>query len=337
LLFRLSALTLIVFSSVALSEEAVIPSWLSFDEASVGIRPVIEKDSSGVTTARDWQYQDVLGGKIFVDPSHRLSFNFLAGSGDAFPGGWSNTGAGSAPASGKFYLKQLYADAVFVPGLEVQWGGLGMERGVSTAISSYSGDGFMTGERFYVRSHALYFDKVAFTFGYLGSIDRPNVWDRANTLWMNNYQQYLLEKKLSDRLTASTDYSVLAGTRTFRQAIRVNVPEWKAIDTLQFDMYERTNHTAAAGGHIGASKKINRALDLAGGYAAIDRNYGDLNDDAFFHGRRAYVAATVHLGAGFAVSPMFDHAIGNNYPLPNMSHFHVAFTYEIAKLLPERR
>ncbi|MBV9266069.1 MAG: hypothetical protein JO061_07870 [Acidobacteriaceae bacterium] len=328
----------LVAVSVGFAQEGPTPSWLAFDDASVGIRLVEERSSTGGTTADQWQYHDVLAGKVFVDPEHNYSFNFLIGNGDAFPGGWSNTGAGSAPASGKTYLKQFFADAKPVQGVEVQWGGIGMERGASTPVTSYSGDGFMTGERFYIRnSEDLYFDKVAFTFGYLGRVDQPNVWDRANTLWMNNYQQYLLEKKFSSRVTGSADYTVVAGERTLREAAHVNLPQWKVMDNVQFDMYERTNHTAAAGGHLGVGKKLNKTVEVRGGYASIDRNYGDLNDDAFFHGRRVYMASTIHLGRGFAVTPMYDHAAGNSYVLPNDTHFHLAFTYDFLKLLGEKK
>lgn len=336
-MIRSTRLGLLVVT-MGFAQEGPTPSWLSFDEATIGIRPVQERDSAHAKTADQWQYHDVLAGKVFVDPAHNYSFNFLVGNGDGFPGGWSSTSLGQGPGSPGTYLKQFFADAKPVSGLEVQWGGIGVERGASTPITSYSGDGFMTGERFYVRnSKALFFDKVAFTFGYLGRIDQPNVWDRANTMWMNNYQQYLLEKKFSSRVTGSADYTVLAGARTFRQAARVETPELKWVDTLRVDVYERTNRTAAAGGHIGLGKKLSHNFAVEGGYASIDRNYGDLNDDAFFHGRRLYATATIHLSAGFAIAPMYDHGVGNSYALPNETHFHLALTYELSKILAEKK
>lgn len=334
----LAALGLLCGIATAQDNSVLVTPWLSLDNADIGIRPVLEKSSTGETTADVLQYHDLLSGKLFFDSHHNFSLNFRAGAGDEFSAGWANTGAGSAPASSSFYLKQLYLDANPLSSLEIQWGGIGLERGVSTAITSYNYDGFMTGERFYVRNSShLFFDQMSVTFGYLGDVMQPDVWDRARTLWTNNYQQYLLEKKINARTTASSDYTVVAGARTFREAVRVDVPEFRIADRIQADVYERTNRTAAAGGNISATKRLNRTLDAVAGYAAIDRNYGDLNDDAFFHGRRLYVAANVHLGRGFAVSPMLDHGVGNSYDLPNNSHFHVEFTYDLLAALKDTK
>ncbi|MFZ0592002.1 MAG: hypothetical protein WAM39_16170, partial [Bryobacteraceae bacterium] len=145
----------------------------------------------------------------------------------------------------------------------------------------------------------------------------------------NNYQQYLVLKKISKKLTASADYTNLAGARTLRQALRADVPEFRVVDKAIVDVYERTNYTAAFGGNVSVSKSLNKMFGLTAGYAAIDRNYGDLNDDAFFHGRRAYFAAAVHPIRGFTISPMFDHGVDNNYYLPNNGHFHLAVTYDL--------
>lgn len=334
--FTLLAATLLSAVVLQADDDGLNSRWFLIDKASIGIRPVYESDSAGATTTNQWQYQDAFEGKFFFDPEQKYSLNFGVGAGDAFPGGWGNTGIGNATASTNSYLKLLYFDAKPNSVLEVQWGGIGIERGASTAITSYSNDGFMAGERFYVRDgQELFFDTVAVTFGYLGDIAHPDVWDRAHTLWMNNYRQYLVMKNISKRFTASADYTVVAGARTAREALRTQVAEAKIVDQMTVDLYERTNRTAALGGNISASKSLNKIFGLTAGYAAIDRNYGDLNDDAFFHGRRAYVAATLHLTHGFSVSPMFDHGVGNSYSLPNNGHFHVAFNYDLLQSFRE--
>lgn len=327
--------TTFAFAAAAQAQEDAISNrWLSIDTAVVGVRSAYEQSSSGITTTNQLQYRDALDGKFFFDPDHNFSLNFGVGAGDAFPGGWGNTGIGRAPASTNSYLKLLYLDAKPAPGLELQWGGIGIERGASTAITSYSNDGFMAGERLYARSpNYLFFDTVAVTYGYLGDVTHPDVWDRAHTLFENNYQQYLVLKNLSKRFTASADYTAVAGAKTIREAVTGKVPELRVVDHFTVDLYERTNHTAAAGGNVSISKSVTKVFSLTAGYAAIDRNYGDLNDDAFFHGRRAYLAATLHLPYGFAISPMFDHGVGNNYQLPNNTHFHLAFTYDLLQSL----
>jgi hypothetical protein len=315
----------------AQDSEDLTNRWFSIDKAAVGVRSVYEQGSTGATTTNQMQYYDAFEGKFFFDPSQKYSLNFGIGAGDAFPGGWSNTSIGNAPATTNYsYLKLLYFDAKPNSLIEAQWGGIGIERGVSTAITSYSNDGFMAGERLYVRdSRDLFFDSIAVTFGYLGDVLHPDVWNRANTLWQNNYQQYLILKKISKKLTASADYTNLAGAHTLRQALHASMPDLRVVDQANVDVYERTNYTAAFGGNVSVSKSLNKMFGLTAGYAAIDRNYGDLNDDAFFHGRRAYFAATVHPLRGFSISPMFDHGVANDYYLPNNGHFHLAVTYDL--------
>jgi hypothetical protein len=323
----------VLFSNAAFAHDSedLTNRWLSIDKAEVGVRSVYEQGSNGATTTNQMQYYDAFQGKFFFDPGQKYSLNFAIGAGDAFPGGWSNTSVGNAPATTNYsYLKLLYLDAKPNSLTEIQWGGIGIERGASTAITSYSNAGFMAGERLYVRdSRDLFFDSIAVTFGYLGDVLHPDVWDRAHTLWQNNYQQYLVLKKISKKLTASADYTTLAGGRTLRQALHANVAELRVVDQANVDVYERTNQTAAFGGNVSVSKSVNKVFGLTAGYAAIDRYYGDLNDDAFFHGRRAYFAATLHPVRGFTISPMFDHGVDNNYYLPNNGHFHLAITYDL--------
>ena len=326
--------TFLFSAATQAADDAVTTRWFAIDQAVVGIRPAYEQDSKGATTTNQLQYHDAFEGRFFFDADHAFSLNFGGGAGDGFAGGWGNTAIGAAPASTNSYLKLLYLDAKPISAVELEWGGIGIERGASTASSSYSNDGFMAGERLYLRSpNQLFFDTVAVTYGNLAEIMHPDVWDRAHTLFENNYQQYLVLKNLSKRFTASTDYTVLAGARTFREALRGNIAELRFADQFNIDLYERTNRTAAGGGNISLSKSLTKGLGLTAGYAAIDRNYGDLNDDAFFHGRRAYLAATLHLPYGFAISPMFDHGVGNSYDLPNNTHFHLAFTYDLLESL----
>jgi hypothetical protein len=71
-------------------------------------------------------------------------------------------------------VRQLYMSATPISQITAEFGGLGIERGVNTEMTSYDDDGYMTGER--VRFHDpkhVFFDQIAVTYGYLGDIYFP--------------------------------------------------------------------------------------------------------------------------------------------------------------------
>ena len=230
------------------------------------------------------------------------------------------------------YLKKLYFSAKPVEGIEFQYGGIGIERGVSTPITSYADPGYLTGGRILVHHpKALFFDTVSFTKAYLGDLDSPNMGRRFHRLQQSNYQQYLVEKRLSGRVSASMDYTNQWGIKTLRESIRLGVKESRVLDVVQFDSYQRTNRDRKTGFNFGLEKDLTRRLSLVGGYAAIDRNYGDLNDDAFFHGNRVYAGAQIHITPDFAVSALINRTAGEDYAVPNRTHFHLAFNYDLLR------
>ena len=131
------------------------------------------------------------------------------------------------------------------------------------------------------------------------------------------------------RLQASVDYTNQWGIKTVREAVNIKAGESKIIDSLQFELYQRTNQNSSNGFHIGAEKAMTERLSVGSGFVSIGRNYGDLNNDAFFHGKRFYVEAKVKITRELSISSLLNRAVANDYAVPNRTHFHLACNYDL--------
>lgn len=85
-------------------------------------------------------------------------------------------------------------------------------RGESSEITSYDNDGYLMGQRLTLSPHRVV-DELIVTAGYLGDFRDPSVTRRLHRL-SENYGQVLVKKKLTDRLTASADFTEEEGERT---------------------------------------------------------------------------------------------------------------------------
>ena len=107
----------------------------------------------------------------------------------------------------------------------------------------------------------------------------------------------------------------------------------RVIDSVRAEFYERTNYRSATGFNFGAGRKVSRRLTLEGGYASIDRYFGDLNADAFIHGNRLYAGGEFEIARAFTVFALVNHGVNNSYELENRTHLHVGFSYDVIKAL----
>jgi hypothetical protein len=325
----LLAATALYAQEVAFDTPSKLPSWAFFDEAAIGTRALSEKDSTGASAGTGLQHNILVSGGVRYQG---VSLHFLAATGGDFATRWNNSGAGLTPASAAMYVKQLYLSDRLAEGVELQYGGVGIKRGAGSDIANYSDDGYMTGERLTVhRRHNLYFDEVSVTYGYLGDRDTPGIQHRFRRLRQVNYRQYLVVRKFGEWAGASFDYTDQGGARTFRQSVDVQTPWLRYIDRVQMSLYERTNFTGAAGGVLTLEKELNPRWTVAGGYASIDRHYGDWNADTFFHGRRIYVETKLRLTDSLQAFVLINKAVGNSYLIPNGSHLDAGFRYDVLK------
>ena len=118
-----------------------------------------------------------------------------------------------------------------------------------------------------------------------------------------------------------------------REAIRVNTRELRFIDSFRLENYQRLDVNPDYGFAMGGEKTLWRRLTLGGGYAQIDRHYGNFNDDAFFNGKRLYMSTKFQISPEFSVSTLWNRTVGNDFDVTQRTHFHVAFSYNLLKSL----
>jgi hypothetical protein len=360
-------------SAASSSAESPLARWFELDAANFSVRYRNSFATDGVHVFDDWQQRSLLGGKFKLDKDGKYFIGFRASSGRYFNWSYANfsgldykqasTAAVTAmsplqqasvyaayyadpqgativshlEAGGwGFYVRDLYASATPIKALTFEFGGIPIERGVGTEITTFDEDGYISGERMRVHdaSH-LFFDEIDVTAAYLGDITTPNFFDRYDRLTQNNYRQFLVEKKLTNRVKASADYTWLGGTHTWREAILANVKEARADDSVRVELYQRTNSlqlpaflaTDGYGWAFTASKKFAKRFTLEGGYASIDQDYGvyslsstyasaafSLNGDSFQVGNRFFGRANVKLANCVSLFGFYTHQI-NAHPV----------------------
>ena len=311
------------------SPESVSNRWVAFNQADVGIRLGLFDRGRGTPLSKQAQHQELFQGAFRIDADGKYTVRATLANGDDFAAGWGDTGAGSA-ASYRLYLKQLYFSARPVKGIEFQYGAIGVERGASSWVASYAGDAYITGGRIVLRRpETLFFDTVSFTKAYLGDLKAPSAFGRFHRLGQSNYQQFLVGKNVGQRIKLSADYTNQWGIKTIREAMWFDTRGSKVLSAVQVDFFQRTILRRSSGFNLGGEKAVTRRTTFSGGFAAIDRDYGDLNDNAFFHGNRAYAAVRLRVTQTLTVSALLTRAVGSSDLNPNRTHFNVALQYDL--------
>jgi hypothetical protein len=304
------------------SERAVTARWLDLTTFSHSERYRNQYGDDGFHYFEDGQQRSLVAGKIKLDADGKYTIGFRATSGRTFNWAYADyAGRGFATsfkqsadvvdpyadgsvgdaydadpagvqqaqalksAGWSFYVRDLNISAAPVKRFAFQFGSFGFERGLSTEITTFDDDGYLTGERVYLRDpHHLYFDQISVTSAYFGFFDTPNVFARGGGFTKSNYRQIAATKHLNKRVGISGEYNWIsnnARTNTFREAVVVAVPESRLLDSFRLEAYEMVNRVSLQGDDerprqgfaLVGEKKIGK---LSGdfGFASIDRNYG---------------------------------------------------------------
>lgn len=308
--------------------------WFEVQTATITFRYRFLENAQGVTTGNQMQDQDIFRARFKFDSGGRYSINALVGSGTQLISSWNNTGVGTGNPVTNFYLKQLYFAAQPVRGVEVQYGGIGILRGESTEITTYDNDAYLVGERVILRRpKKLFFDEIAVTYAYLGDLNLPNLNKRYHRLKQSNYHQFVVSKKLGKQVAVSADYTFQSGVETIREAIKVNLPKVRVLDSLRFEDYQRLDVNPAFGFALSGEKKLLPRLTVGGGYGQIDQRYGGLNADRFNFGKRVYLTGVFTVFPEFSISTFATHTVGDRRLSSHRARFDLLFTYDLLKSL----
>jgi hypothetical protein len=209
-------------------------------------------------------------------------------------------------------------------------GGLYIIKGESTEITTYDDDGYIMGERITLRRpQNLFFDEVSFANAYfVSSGGEISVGKRLRHIDEPNYRHVLVSKKMGGRGAVSGDFTLESGRRTWRQAVTLEIPEVRVVDSVVFEQYERTNADPAVGFAVTFAKRLTSRVSLNQfGYARIDSGHGGLNADRFHVGNRAFVMATYEISPEVTASFFITTAVGGNDALAQRTLSNTAVTY----------
>lgn len=317
----------------ASSANGRLSRWLALDAGTFGFRY-----KNAEATASPWtyqvQYQLVARGRLKFDKKGRFYAGFRLGTGKSFSYSWNATGCGDGDFTSNVYLKELYFAAAPVKAVEVQFGGLGIIKGESTEITSYSNNGYLMGERVTLRRpERLFFDEISATGAYLGDQFKPGVFQRAERLGKMNYHQFLVAKRLRGRISFSADYASFSGAETLRQAVKYSLPRNRYVASLLFENYQRLHIYPAWGFAMAAQSSPCKRMTLTGGVVGIDRHFRDWNADKLGKGNRIYLIASYNFWREFSANLFLGKAFANDFPVINAGRYDLSITYDFLRAL----
>jgi hypothetical protein len=236
------------------------------------------------------------------------------------------------------YFKQLFAQAVPVPGLELQYGGLYVNRGEADEFLTYDDDGYLVGERATVRRpRELWLDEITVTRAAIGPASTPNLGKRWDGLSHPNYTQILGAKRVTPHLAASLEYDRQMTSDIVRAAVTVRLGKSAPLETIRYEQYWRNDDHPAAGFGIWADRAVVGRARVQGGYATVDQFYGGWNADRFQIGRRVFVIGTVPIYGPVSASIYATHALVSPYTVPVHNRFDAIISYDVLDTLRRAR
>ncbi|MEO5740864.1 MAG: hypothetical protein ABIS29_09755 [Vicinamibacterales bacterium] len=316
---------------------APLARWIELQNATLNLRYRVADNSAGTVTTNQLQPRESLRARFKLAAPGKYALNLGVFSGSRFTSSWNNTGIGLGGWQKTLAARVLYFAAQPVAGVEGQYGSMFIIKGESTEITTYDDDGYVIGERVSVRRpRELFFDEMSATVGYFtGHPAEFGITKRVKYLDERpNYGHFLVDKKFGSRAAVSSDFTSVAGVRTWRAATNVNTRPIQVADSINLETYKRTNRNPDYGFAVTLNKAVNRQLSLNWGYAKIDPLYGGLNADRFNIGKRVFFMTTYTLSPRFTASWFVTTAVGENIALPQRTLSNAVFSYNA---LPDLR
>ncbi len=315
------------------SAPATTARWLDLQTLSVSVRHRRIVTSAGVVAKNQLQEKTQIRARLKLDGAANYTVNIGAFSGDGFTSSWNNTGAGTGDFVGTHLVKQLFLAAKPVQGLEIQYGGLYVEKGESSEITYYDEDAYLVGERVAVRRpKELFFNEIIGTLGSIGDLHDSNVFNRFKYLDETSYKQLQGTREIGKQATASIDYTRVDDTSIVRPAVTIRTPWTPIVDSFRLEIYHRYGTDPDTGFALEGDRQIGR-VRVGLGYADIDAIAGAFNGDRYGVGKRVYANASVPLVQGLTLQFFGTHGVGDNPPLPINVRTDVILTYNFLPAL----
>jgi len=358
------------------SWETNFDRWFDLNSLNYGARYRSVLDVDGARSFQQGQERFIADGKFKFDQDGRYGIGFHVSSGRYFNWAYSSfigggqvefinqTEANMSPTQlyimnvapfqpgffnsdgAQLYFRQAFLTAQPIKGIEFQFGGLGINRGVNTEATSYDDDGYISGERVSIkRPKLLFLDEISYTRAYIGDTYTPNFFARGQHLAISNYRQYLAEKNIGKRVAVSADYTYSEPEfgafflKTVREGFFADIHESKIFDKVRYEAYQRLNAGNYAVGYpfpggrgsaLTVSKNFKDRVSVEAGFADIDLNYITnmgldvqalilgltVNGDQYGVGNRWFVRPTIPITKSVSLVGSFNHLYGTGVEPP---------------------
>ncbi len=369
--------------------------WLDLKTLSHSERYRNAYNDGGIHVFEDGQQRSVVEGRVKLDPQARYTIGFRASSGRYFNWAYADYAGKGAVAritsanfsnsktpaelrefkasvaadpkdlaliratfrsnGWQFYMRELYFSATPVKAVTAEFGSFGFERGLSTEITTFDDDGYLSGER--IRIHDakhLFFDEIGYTNAFFGDTGVPNLFTRGSSLKNFNYRQIFAKKQLNERVGFSGEYTWQLGTDTLREAAVVKINELKVVDGVRFEAYERLNTVnlqglaikGASGGAVAFEKKLGTHLSGDIGLASIDKDYSlylgsrfvhangfSLNGDSYGQGDRVFSHLSYKINPVVTAFGFYTHAFGGRVLDYNQQNLSGGLSFDLKALV----
>jgi hypothetical protein len=307
--------------------------WLDLQTLSVSLRHRRIVTSTGKVGKNHLQEKTQIRARLKLDSAARYSVNVGIFSGNGFTSSWNSTGIGTDDFTGVHRVKQLFIAARPADGLELQYGGLYVEKGESTELTYYDEDAYLVGERVFIRHpDVLFFDEVMATLGSLGDLTDSNVFTRFKSLDETSYKQVQVTRRLGEDASASFDYTRVDNTSVIRPAVTVRTPWTRVLNQVRLEIYHRRGSNPDTGFAVEGGWQVRR-VRVGVGHADIDQEAGVLNGDRYHYGKRWYANASIPVATGLNLSFFATHTVGENPALSNKLRTDVILTYNFLPAL----
>lgn len=313
-----------------------IRRWLDVQSVLAAMRYRFTENSADRVTVSDVQWQTQFRGRFLFDQAGRYHVGSFVTTGPTFRSGWNNSGAGLNREAHPFKVRHLYFGATPVKGLEVQVGGLAVNRGeLADAIAS-DNDSFFVGERATLRPARGPITQVSIAGGRFDAVREPDFFAQLGDAGELNYGQALVGFALGSRASASVDYTYENGRDILREGIAVRVPsDVKLLTQVRVELYQRVDPDSGQGFNTAADFRFNK---LAGtvGVMATDRGFGPFNGDRYELGSRYYYVLNYPLTSQFALQFYHTRAFDIDFPITLKQRVDVVLTYNPTAYLKRR-
>lgn len=304
-----------------------IRRWVDVQSLLAAVRFRFTENSEDRVTVSDLQWQTQFRGRFLFDQAGRYHVGSFVTTGSTFRSGWNSSGVGLNREAHPLKVRHLYLGAAPIKALELQVGGLALNRGELADVIAADNDSFFVGERATLRPSRGPITQVSIAAGRFDAVGEPDFFAQLGDAGDHNYGQALVGFTLGSRASGSVDYTYENGRDILREGLAFRVPSGiKWLTQIRLELYQRVDPDTAQGFNTAADVRFRK---LAGtiGVMSADRGFGPFNGDRYELGSRYYYVLNYPVTPEWSLQLFHTRAFGVDFPIALKERFDFIATY----------